>query len=152
MTTLNYNWTTLSSRIDAMIANGGTNQTLGLAHGMQMLTNGLPYSPGTLPSNTTRYIILLSDGLNTMDRWYGNGSAQSTSVDNRMALACSNAKAEGFIIYTMFVDLGGSSGNSAVLSSCATDSTKYYHLTTSGAIITAFNQIGQEITAVRVSQ
>jgi Flp pilus assembly protein TadG len=152
VTTLNYDWDSLGSRVDAMVANGGTNQTVGLAHGMQMLTDGLPYSPGAVPGNTTRYIILLSDGLNTIDRWYGNGSAQSTSVDSRMTTACNNAKAQNFIIYTIFVDLGGSSGNSAVLSACATDSTKYYHLTTSGAIITAFNQIGQQITALRVSR
>ena len=151
ITTLTDSWTTLSSAVDAMIANGGTNQTIGLAHGMQMLTQGDPYDPPTLPNNTSRYIILLSDGLNTLDRWYGDGSAQSTSVDSRMALACTNAKAQGFIIYTVFVDLGGTQGNSSVLQSCATDSSKYYDLTTSGAIVTTFNQIAQQITNLRVA-
>jgi hypothetical protein len=69
-----------------------------------------------------------------------------------MALACTNAKAQGFIIYTVFVDLNGTQGNSTVLQNCASDSTKYFDLTTSGAIVTAFNTIGQQITAVRVSQ
>jgi hypothetical protein len=49
------------------------------------------------------------------------------------------------------VDLGGASGNSSVLQACATDSSKYFHLTTAGAIITAFNQIAQEITHLRVA-
>ena len=151
VTTLTYDWTALSSAVDAMVANGGTNQTIGLAHGMQMLTQGDPYNPPSLPNNTTRYIILLSDGLNTMDRWYGNGSSQSTSVDTRMAAACSNAKAAGFIIYTVFVDLGGTQGNSTVLQNCATDSSKYYDLTTSGSIVTTFNQIAQQITNLRVA-
>ena len=151
VTTLNYDWTGLSNAIDAMVANGGTNQTIGLAHGMQMLTQGSPYSPPTLPNNTTRYIILLSDGLNTMDRWYGDGSNQSTSVDTRMAAACNNAKAQGFIIYTVFVDLGGTQGNSTVLQNCATDASKYYDLTTSGSIVTTFNQIAQQITNLRVA-
>ena len=135
-----------------MVAGGGTNQTVGLAHGMQSLSTGSPYFAGTLPANTTRYIILLSDGLNTMDRWYGDGSNQSTSVDTRMAAACANAKTHGFVIYTLFVDLNGTQGNSTVLQNCATDSTKYYDLTTSGAIITTFNAIAQKIAALHVSQ
>jgi hypothetical protein len=149
---MNTMFTNLSNAVDAMKANGGTNQTIGLAHGMQMQTSGAPYNPPTLPNNTTRYIILLSDGLNTMDRWYGNGSAQSTQVDARMTTACTNAKSQGFIIYTIFVDLNGTQGNSSVLQSCASDSSKYYDLTTSGAIITTFNTIAQQITQLRVSR
>ncbi len=148
---LTYDWTALNNEIDSMVANGGTNQTIGLVHGMQMLTSGDPYNPPALPANTTRYIILLSDGLNTMDRWYGNGGSQSTQVDSRMTMACNNAKAQGFIIYTVFVDLNGTQGNSSVLQSCASDSSKYFDLTNSSAIISTFNAIGQQITSLRVS-
>ena len=152
MMTLGYNWTTLSSEIDAMVANGSTNQTIGLQHGWATLTTGSPYSAPTLPPNTTQYIILVSDGLNTQDRWYGDGSNESTSVNTRMSAACTNAKNAGIVIYTIFVDLNGTQGNSSVLQSCATDSSKYFDLTTSGAIVTTFNQIAQQITAVRVSR
>jgi len=156
---LNYNWDStsgtsnnLSAKIDSMVANGGTNQTIGLAHGMQIQMQGDPYNAPALPTNTTRYIILLSDGLNTMDRWYGDGSNQSTQVDARMALACTNAKNQGFIIYTLFVDIAGAQGNSTVLRNCATDTSKYYDLTTSSALVTAFNDIAQQITHLRVSR
>ncbi|MES2254331.1 MAG: VWA domain-containing protein [Pseudomonadota bacterium] len=157
---LNYKWDytssgdndNLSAKIDSMIANGGTNQTVGLAHGMQIQTQGDPYNAPALPANTTRYIILLSDGLNTLDRWYGDGSNQSASVDARMALACTNAKSQGFIIYALFVDIAGAQGNSSVLQSCASDTSKYYDLTTSAAIVTAFNDIAQKITNLRVSR
>ena len=152
VTPLNYDWTSLGQKIDAMVANGGTNQTVGLAHGMQMLSDGLPYSPGAVPPNTSRYIILLSDGLNTIDRWYGNGSAQSSSVDARMALACTNAKAQGFIIYTVFVDLNGTQGNSTVLQNCASDSTKFWMLTSASQITTTFNTIGTNLTQLRVAK
>jgi hypothetical protein len=145
-------WTTLGTEIDSMVANGSTNQTIGLAHGWQTLTSGLPYSAGSLPANTSEFIILVSDGLNTQDRWYGDGSNQATSVDSRMNLACTNAKAAGIVVYTIFVDLGGTQGNSTVLQNCATDSSKYFDLTTSGAIITTFNSIAQQITNLRVSQ
>jgi Flp pilus assembly protein TadG len=151
MMTLNFNWTNLSAQINGMVANGSTNQPIGLANGWQSLTPGSPYGAPALPANTSQYIILVSDGLNTQDRWYGDGTNQASQVDTREGLACTNAKAAGIIIYTIFVDLGGTQGSSAALQSCATDSSKYYDLTTSGSIITTFNQIAQQITNVRVS-
>ena len=68
-----------------------------------------------------------------------------------MTAACNYAKSQGFVIYTVFVDLNGTSGSSSVLQSCASDSSKYFDLTTSGSIITTFNKIAQEITNLRVS-
>jgi len=149
---LGYDWSALSTQVDAMSPGGSTNQTIGLAWGWQAMTGGNPLGAPALPSNTSRFIIEVSDGLNTQDRWSGDGSNQASVVDARMALACSNAKAAGIVIYTIFVDLNGTQGNSTVLQNCATDSTKYFDLTTSGAIITTLNAIGQQITNVRVSQ
>lgn len=152
MISLSDDWTSLSNEVSGMVANGSTNQTIGLAIGWQTLTQGLPFSPPALPSSTQRFIILLSDGLNTQDRWYGNGSDQSTQVDSRMALACTNAKTDGIVIYTIYVDLNGTQGNSTVLQNCASDSSKYFDLQTSGAILTTLASIGQQITQLRVSK
>lgn len=148
---MSYNWTTLSNEVDAMAAAGSTNQTIGLVWGWQTQSTGVPFSAPSLPANTQRIMILLSDGLNTQDRWYGDGSNQSSSVDSRMALACTNAKAYGFTIYTVFVDLNGTQGNSTVLQNCASDTSKYFDLTSSDQIISTFNQIGEQITNLRVS-
>ena len=134
---------------------GATNQAIGIEHGWQMLTTGAPYSTPALPANTSRYIILLSDGLNTQDRWWGDGSTERTTqdgfIDTREETTCDAAKASGVIIYTIFLDIGGTDGNSAPLQYCATDSTKYYDLTSTSAVVTTFNQIAQQITNVRVS-
>ena len=148
---LGYNWTTLSNEVDAMVANGSTNQTIGLAWGWQTQTQGVPFNPPALPANTQQVIILLSDGLNTQDRWYGNGSDQSTDVDSRMAAACTNVKAANIVVYAVFVDLNGTQGNSSVLQNCASDSSKYFDLTNSNQIITTFQAIGQQITNLRIS-
>jgi hypothetical protein len=43
-------------------------------------------------------------------------------------------------------------GNSDPLKSCATDTAHYYDLTTADAINSAFADIAQKITNVRVSQ
>jgi hypothetical protein len=149
---LTYTWSTLTSDITAMTAQGSTNQTIGLVHGWQSITTGLPYSAPSLPANTSQYIILVSDGLNTQDRWYGDGSNQSSQVDTREGLACTAAKAAGIVIYTIYVDLNGTQGSSAALQSCASDPSKYFDLTTSGALITTLNNISEQITNLRVSR
>ncbi|HEX4302666.1 MAG TPA: TadE/TadG family type IV pilus assembly protein [Rhizomicrobium sp.] len=149
---LGYDWTSLSNQVDAMQPNGSTNQTIGFVWGWQSMTSSDPMNAPALPANTSRFIILVSDGLNTQDRFAGDGSNQSTTVDNRMALACTNAKAAGIVVYTIFIDLNGTQGNSTVLQNCASDSSKYFDLTTTGAIITTLSAIGQQITNLRVSQ
>lgn len=141
-------WSVLSKAITSMYATGNTNQTIGLSWGWQTLTDGDPMNAGALPENTTRVIILLSDGLNTENRW----TTWQSSIDDRETKACSAAKAAGVIIYTVFVDINGTSGNSAVLQSCASDSTKAFDLTRSSEISSTFVSIGQDITNLRVAK
>lgn len=148
---LSYDWTALGSKVDAMVANGSTNQTIGLVWGWHSLSQGDPMNATAVPIDTTRYIIILSDGLNTQDRWYGNGSTQSSQVDDRMSAVCTNAKADHIIIYAVFVDIGGTQGNSQVLQDCATDTSKYFDLTSADQIANTFQQIGTQITNLRVS-
>ena len=76
---LSYSWTTLKSAVNAMQPTGGTNQAVGLAWAWQTL---LPNSPVPAPAedaNTiyNRVIIILSDGLNTEDRWPVNGNGST---------------------------------------------------------------------------
>jgi Flp pilus assembly protein TadG len=149
---LSYDWTSLNSEIDDMSANGSTNQTIGLVWGWHALSQGGPLNPPALPDQTQRIIIILSDGLNTQNRWSGNGSQQSSDVDARMAQVCSNAKADGIVIYAVYVDINGAQGNSSVLRSCATDTSKYYDLTSSSQIQQAFTDIAQQITNLRVTR
>ena len=155
VTALGYDWTALTNKINAMSPNSATNQGIGMAHGWQTLTDSTPYSPGALPANTSRYIIILSDGLNTKNRWWGNGSSTGTSdtdlIDDRMDKVCAAAKADGVTVYSIFLNISNQ-GNSAALQNCASDSTKYFALTTTSAVVTTFQQIGQSITNVRVSK
>ncbi len=151
---LGYSWSDLADKVDALQAKGATNQAIGVAHGWQMLVPNGPFGAPALPANTTRYIILFSDGLNTQNRWWGDGSTEGTTedgyIDTRMGLACAAAKADGVVIYTLYVHTGGG-GNSGPLQSCASDLSKYYDLTSSAQIATAFADITKKITNVRVS-
>jgi Flp pilus assembly protein TadG len=148
---LSYNWTTLKAEITNMVASGGTNQAVGLAWGYQSLTA----SPFTIPTEdpTKQYshiIILLSDGLNTQDRWYGDGSTHSQSVDNREAALCTNIKNAGFTIYTVQVNTDNEA-TSTVLQNCASDSTKFFLLTSSSQVVTTFNVIGTQLANLHLS-
>jgi hypothetical protein len=82
------------------------------------------------------------------NRYAGDGSNQSASVDARMAIACANAKAANVRIYTVLV----MSGDSNVLQNCATDAKKYFSLNTAGQIVTAFNTIGTELANLHLSR
>ncbi|HEY4264444.1 MAG TPA: pilus assembly protein TadG-related protein [Micropepsaceae bacterium] len=145
---LSYDWASLGSKVDAMTPNGSTNQTIGLAWGFQALTSTNPLNAPAQDPTIQNVIVLLSDGLNTQNRFAGDGSNQSSAVDARMALACTNAKAAGVRIYTVLV----MSGNSSILQNCATDSKKYFSLNTAGQIVTAFNTIGTELANLHLSR
>jgi len=156
VTTLGYDWSTLNTQINNMKPNDSTNQAEGVAHGWQTLTPGAPYGAPAVPANTARYIILLSDGLNTGDRWWGNGSTENTTedgyIDGREEKTCDAAKADGIVIYTILLDVGNIIKFSDPLSYCASDSSKYFHLTTTTGVVDTFNQIAAQITNVRVSR
>ena len=86
---LNYNWSTMNSLVNSMTPNGNTNQPIGLVWGWMSLVGGGPF---TAPAMDTNYkynqiIILLTDGLNTQDRWYSNSKRRSITACTRPATA-----------------------------------------------------------------
>jgi hypothetical protein len=144
---LTNNWTTLSNKITAMQPVGNTNQAIGLQMGWQSLTA----APFTIPAMDPNYkysqvIILLSDGLNTQDRWYSTAS----SIDARQQKTCDNIKAAGVTVYTVQVNTDGDP-TSPLLQNCATDSSKFFLLTSSVQIVTTFGQIGTALTNLRLA-
>ena len=157
MMALSYSWTALSSKIDAMQPNGGTNQAIGLQWGYQSLTA----APFTIPPMDPNYkyqqaIVLLTDGLNTQDRWYGDGSTPSSQVDARQQILCDNINAAGITMYTVQVNTDGDP-TSTLLQNCAgspgkyPDPSKFFLLTSSSQIVTTFNQIGTALSNLRVA-
>jgi Flp pilus assembly protein TadG len=144
-----YNWAAMNNLINNMQPNGTTNQNIGLELGWMSLVGGGPFTaPPTTPGYTYNYVIVLfSDGLNTEDHWY---SAQS-SIDAREAMTCSNAKAANIQIYTVQISTDGTP-MSSLLQNCATDSSKYFYLTSASEVITAFNTIGTNLSNLYLSR
>jgi Flp pilus assembly protein TadG len=156
---LNYDWTAMNSLVDSMQPSGATNQPIGLVWGWQSLVGGGPLTaPDKIKNNTYQEaIVLMSDGLNTQDRWYGNGSNMSTAVDKRMYDpangngTCANIKAAGITIYTIHVNTGGDP-MSTLLKNCASSADKFFHLTNANDLIAVFNNIGTNLSKLRVAK
>jgi hypothetical protein len=114
------------------------------------LVGGGPYpTPPAMDPNYTyqQVIILLTDGLNTENRWYTSQS----SIDARETLTCANIKAAGITLYTIQVNTGGDP-TSTLLQTCATDSSKFFLLTSANQIVTTFNQIGTALSQLRIAK
>lgn len=147
VTPLTNDWTALSAKIEAMQPAGNTNQGIGLQMGWQTLTA----PPFTVPAFDPHYqynqvIILLTDGLNTENRWYTNQS----SINARQQKACDNIKAAGISIYAVQVNTGDDP-TSTLLQNCASNSSKFFLLTSANQMITTFNQIGTALSALRLA-
>jgi Flp pilus assembly protein TadG len=156
---LSYNWTTMKSAVDGLYPLGPTNQPIGLVWGWQSLVGGGPISapPTKDPQYTyNEVIVLMSDGLNTLNRWNGNGSSTSTSVDQRMFEAsavgtCANIKATGVTIYTVHVNTD-SDPASTLLKNCASGADKFWMVTSASGIGSVFTQIGTQLSKLRIAK
>lgn len=162
---LTYDWTSLNNLVDSMQPNGATNQPIGLVWAWQSLVGG---GPLTAPPKDSNYkysdiIILMSDGLNTQNRWDGNGYNTSTPVDNRMyqtgngSGTCANVKNSGVTIYTIHVNTSGDP-TSTLLQNCAgskekmVDVSKFFTVTNASGLNAVFNEIGTSLTQLRVAK
>jgi Flp pilus assembly protein TadG len=157
---LTNNWTALTTKVNALSPDGNTNQAIGLQLGWQTLTS-LPF---TIPAKDANYqykdaIILLTDGLNTQNRWYTN----QTSIDAREKITCDNISKAKITLYTVQVNTGGDP-ISTLLKNCAgswdpvankttyPDPDKTFVLTSASAIIDTFKDIATELTNLRVAK
>ncbi len=144
---LSEDWLALNARVDMMQPNGLTNQSIGLQWGWQSLTA----APFTIPPKQAgvQYrdvVILLSDGLNTENRW----SKSAKPIDDRESILCTNVKKAGIDIFTVQVNTDGDP-TSALLRGCASDPSQFFLLTSADAIVKTFEQIGTQLTQLRVS-
>lgn len=144
---LTNDWVSLNNKVDQMAPNGTTNQAIGLAWAWQALTSGQPMNaPGKGP-NVQQIIILLTDGLNTEDRWYSD----EASINARQQTLCSNIKSAGITLYTIQVNIGRIDPVSTLLQQCASKPEYFYLLTSAGEIASVFNQIGTKVSALRLA-
>ncbi|MGY3476549.1 pilus assembly protein TadG-related protein [Bradyrhizobium ottawaense] len=148
---LSYDWSALKTLIGNLVPTGNTNQGIGLAWGWMTLSTG---DPMNAPAKDTNYtykdaIVLLSDGMNTQNRWYSD----SSQIDAREKKLCDNAKAQpnNITIYTVQVNTG-SDPTSSVLQYCASSSDKFYLVTSASQTVSVFKDIGTSLSKLRVAR
>jgi Flp pilus assembly protein TadG len=146
---LSYDWTGLKTLIGKLVPTGNTNQGIGLAWGWMTLSTGDPMNAPAKDANYTYKdaIVLLSDGLNTQNRWYSNAS----QIDARQKKLCDNAKAANITIYTVQVNTGHDA-TSSVLQYCASGTDKFYLVTAADQTVSVFKDIGTSLSKLRVAR
>jgi Flp pilus assembly protein TadG len=145
---LTYNWIALDDKVDDLFPKGNTNQGIGIAWAFQALTA----SPFVIPAKDPTYkyndvIILMSDGLNTQNRF----STYQSSIDTRELATCTNAKNAGITIYTVQVNTGGDP-TQAVMKNCASSADKFTEIKQANQLVSTFNSIGVALSNLRIAQ
>ncbi len=155
---LSYDWTAIKATINAMQPTGGTNQPIGISWAWQSLQQTLPLNAPAEDSNYTykKALIVLSDGLNTEDRWPadGNGNTQyGGAIDTIQGNLCTNIKRAGVVVYAIQLNTGSPGDpTSTALQNCASSLDKFYLVRDASQTLTVFNSIGTSLAKLRVAQ
>lgn len=136
---LSNDFSSLRDNIDDMRAEGNTNITLGVVWGLHILSGSEPFTQGAPWSEveTTKVMIVLTDGENTQSRW----SSNTNSIDARTRMACDTVKAKDVLVYTVRVV----NGDADLLRDCATDDWMYTDIRRASDLTATFEKLAADI-------
>jgi len=156
------------SLVNSMTANGSTMINLGMAWSWRMLSpkwrglwggemdaNSLPLDYHTPLMN--KVVILMTDGTNSVGSssaigaYQGQTNPTNAQLDSKTLAVCNQLKANGVIIYTIGFG-SGSDVDTSLLSSCASGPTYFFLAPTNAELQTAFQQIGDSLANLYISQ
>ncbi|MEI8153107.1 MAG: pilus assembly protein TadG-related protein [Hyphomicrobiales bacterium] len=144
MMPLSEDWAALNAKIDTMTPAGNTNVTIGLAWGFQLISPIEPFNAPTPAPDLEKVIIILTDGLNTQNRW----SSTASVIDARTQKVCDNVKAANIKLYTVRVI----DGDATLLRGCATKPEMYYDVQQAVQLNSAFGSIAQNLANLRITK
>jgi Flp pilus assembly protein TadG len=153
VTAMSNDFPTLKTQIGDMAPSGNTNQAVGLAWGWLSLdTVNPPIKAPPKDSNYVykNYIVLLSDGLNTQNRW----STSQSAIDARQEILCQNLKNDTVnnpTVFTIQVNIGNKDAKSQVLQDCASTG-NFQMVTATSQTAQAFQNILAQISKLRVAK
>ena len=139
-------FTALYNKVTAMTPSGNTNVTIGLSWGLAALSAQEPLTQGVAwgTKDVSKAMVLMTDGDNTENRW----SSTPSQIDARTELACDSVKDAGVTLYVIRLV----EGNGALLEDCASSTDTYYDVEDVQDLVPAFQAIGEELTALRISK
>ena len=160
ITPLTNNKTTITNALNALPSpSGDTNQVSGLGWAWRMLTPAAPFSESTSNLQPTQQaIILMTDGQNNAgygdayNAAFGNGSAGEPGMDARLKLIAQNIKTAGISIYVI-QEVSVSNALKTLLQGVDTspDAPYYFYAPNATALTSAFQQIADNLSSLRIS-
>ncbi|MCJ8521182.1 Flp pilus assembly protein TadG [Pseudorhizobium tarimense] len=167
---------TIKSAISAMNAVGNTHINFGAVWGWRILspkwrgiwggdmaTYELPLDYGA--PHMSKAAVIMTDGENTMSSsiytaygWLSekklgtsNEGSAVTQLNNRLSSVCTSMKNAGIIIYTIAFN-GPDTSTQKLMRECATQDAFYFNSPTNAALQSAFQQIGDSLSNLRISK
>jgi len=160
--------------IEGMEPQGSTAIPMGLAWGWRMLTPSAPYEAREFTSENKKFIILLTDGENSVGgnhpslshnrsfyNAYGyateghlgntNGSEAEATLDAKTATLCSNAKAQGIRIFTITFQLPDGPTKD-LFKACASTAAMHYDSPDNATLEETFEMIAGELQKLRLTR
>jgi Flp pilus assembly protein TadG len=145
MLPLTSDWSDLKNKIKEMEPNGNTNVSIGLVWGWHALTSNAPLNQADPPKfNLEKAIILLTDGLNTQNR-FGETTAQ---IDARTRKTCENIRAAKIQLYTIRVI----DGNVDLLKGCATSPDMFFNVQDASQLNSVFESIAAKLAKLHIAK
>lgn len=170
----------ITSRINAMVADGSTVIPEGLAWGWRLISPGAPFTEGAAYTDpdTVKAIILLTDGENNVrgNGQFGSnftaygyedipatnnqlGNNANNTLDSKTTQLCNNIKADkdgdpnhpDILLYTIIFDVNSNSIKT-LMRNCATDPGKFFNSPSAQDLQIAFQSIAVGLNELRLAQ
>jgi Flp pilus assembly protein TadG len=155
------NQSKLDGTIDGLVATGETYIPAGLLWGWHILDSAEPISSAKSAATIkdmggSKSIVLMTDGQNTLApyspyHWGGAGASDWAKGDAKMATLCDNIKKDSITIYTVAF-MVTDPASKGLMASCASDPSKAFSADNAAELAEAFKDVGQSLTAMRLSK
>jgi Flp pilus assembly protein TadG len=148
---------TLKDKINSLSPRGDTYLPEGVMWGTRVLTEQAPFTESKIKGKGGRPVrkalVVMTDGMNTLSP---NGAyhvrANLALADTYTSEACDEAKAQKLEVFTISFGNAVPSAVKDLLEACASDPTKFFHARTSADLKDAFEDIANEMLAVKLTQ
>jgi Flp pilus assembly protein TadG len=145
--------------INGLIADGDTYMPAGVLWGWNVVSSAAPFTEGAAEASFAaaggrKVIVLMSDGANNLfpNYPYHHGTAGNSSVpDGLTTEVCENAKSAGITIFTVLFDVSDPAVAS-LMRNCASEPSKAFLANDATALNSAFNEIGDMLTELRLTK
>jgi len=165
----------LTAALNRMQADGMTNIQSGVMWGWRVISPNEPFTDGVARDDKDwiKVIVLMTDGANThrglnnpnMSMYSAFGYARNgrlgtptnntntlvSRMNDRTLEACTNAKADGIMVYTVAFGISDSTTR-ALLRDCATKPEMAFTPDNGSDLIAAFNAIGTDLSSLRIAE